>query len=221
MSVQNLKRMSPHKYTPAEVRFLERNVPGCSYAEIQRLFNERFGFELTRGQLTSQMQKLGLKTGTDGRFGHGRICPKGVYPPHLKKYHESHTNYKSKPVGSEFVNHRGITFVKISDPPVWKPKHLVIWEKANGPVPKDHVVIFADMDKTNIALENLILVSKKERLIMNLYDLILPDKELTKTGKAIAELQLLIAQRKRETKKDKKPGAANLLIGKNGRANER
>lgn len=38
-------------------------------------------------------------------------------------------------------------------------KHRFLWETANGPIPKGHKVIFADGDKTNITLDNLIMVS--------------------------------------------------------------
>ncbi|MDR3173379.1 MAG: HNH endonuclease [Treponema sp.] len=99
-------------------------------------------------------------------------------------------------------------YVKTARPNVWKMKHLVIWEAAHGPVPEGHRVIFADRDKTNFALENLILVTKGELAVMNRFGLIFPDKELTKTGKAVAELQLLTGRRKREAKKGRKPGTA-------------
>ena len=91
-----------------------------------------------------------------------------------------------------------VVFVKIAEPDVWKPKHLVLWEAANGPVPKKHCIIFADGNKQNFDPDNLLLVSMAEWMVMNSSLLRFPDKEATKTGKLIADLQLLINSRRRE-----------------------
>jgi hypothetical protein len=94
--------------------------------------------------------------------------------------------------------------VKIANPDVWKVKKTIIWEAANGPIPKGYVVIFADRNKSNFDLDNLLLVSRKELMIMNRKSLIFPDQDLTKTGKAIAGLHMAINSKikKRETKKE-------------------
>jgi hypothetical protein len=108
---------------------------------------------------------------------------------------------QNRPVGSERLNLNGYTDVKIAFPSVWKPKHHVIWEAANGPVPEGHQIMFADGNKSNFALDNLLLVSFKELSLMNRFGLVFPDSELTKTGKAIAGLNLLASRRKRGLKK--------------------
>ncbi|MEN6487843.1 MAG: HNH endonuclease [Smithella sp.] len=51
------------------------------------------------------------------------------------------------PIGTERTNRDGYVEVKIADGRLnknWKAKHIFIWETANGPVPKGHVVIFGD-----------------------------------------------------------------------------
>lgn len=82
----------------------------------------------------------------------------------------------------------GYTWVKIEDPKKWKLKHVLLWEKHNGSIPKNHVIIFGDKDKTNITLDNLILVSRKQLVRMNQHGLIGSDAELTKTGVIVADV---------------------------------
>lgn len=51
-----------------------------------------------------------------------------------------------------------------------------------------HKVIFADRNKRNFDLDNLILVTDSEALIMNTNKLIYEDAELTKTGTLVAKV---------------------------------
>jgi hypothetical protein len=77
----------------------------------------------------------------------------------------------------------------------------MIWEAANGPVPKGHVILCADGNRHNIDLDNLLLVSRKELVVMARLGLITSDTDLTKTGKTLAEVILLANERERELKK--------------------
>jgi hypothetical protein len=145
----------------------------------------------------------------DLRSGIGSFRP-GHVPANKGKTRPSRQgNYK--PVGSERIDN-GYIVVKVSARKnqfhkSWKRKHVTIWEKAHGPVPKGHVVIFADGDKSNIALDNLLLASRGELAVMNRGGLISAHKDLTETGKLIADLKLLISGRGKEMKKRGKPRA--------------
>jgi hypothetical protein len=94
--------------------------------------------------------------------------------------------------------------VKIADPSEWKMKHVLVWEKANGKVPRGSVIIFADGDKTNFRLKNLLLVTRRELAVMTRCGLIYGHSGLTKTGKLIADVKLLIGDRKRAALKRKR-----------------
>jgi hypothetical protein len=37
--------------------------------------------------------------------------------------------------------------VKVAEPNVFKLKHRIVWEKANGPIPENHVIAFNNLDK--------------------------------------------------------------------------
>jgi hypothetical protein len=82
----------------------------------------------------------------------------------------------------------------------WERKHAVIWKKANGKIPKGYVVIFADGNNRNFALNNLLLVSRAELGVMNRCGLISVHKKLTQTGKIIADIKIAIGKRKRKEK---------------------
>lgn len=76
-----------------------------------------------------------------------------------------------QPVGSLRIDRDGYLQRKINDDKPfhkrWRAEHLVIWEEANGPLPKGHAVIFKDGDKTHITLDNLELVSRYELMQRN------------------------------------------------------
>jgi hypothetical protein len=44
--------------------------------------------------------------------------------------------------------------------------HRLLWEERHGPIPGSHVVIFRDGDRTNIVIENLMLVSRADHAVM-------------------------------------------------------
>jgi hypothetical protein len=93
-----------------------------------------------------------------------------------------------RPVGSERINKDGYVEIKVADPRTWKLKQRYIYEQHYGEIPKGYYVIFADQDKRNFDIDNLIAVSRSEMLILNNNKLIYEDKELTKAGVNIAKI---------------------------------
>ena len=66
--------MYGHQYTAEEHAFMTQYVPGHSYREIQQAFIDKFGWEITSGQIGSYIGNHHLNTGRTGRF------PKGHEP---------------------------------------------------------------------------------------------------------------------------------------------
>ena len=85
------------------------------------------------------------------KFPKGRQFVKGQRPWHWR------------PVGSEYKTDNEI-IVKISEQGKWRAKHLVVWEAANGPLPKGARLVFRDGDRFNCALENLRLEHRGKSL---------------------------------------------------------
>lgn len=104
-----------------------------------------------------------------------------------------------RPIGSERLDKNGYILIKIQDghkTKNWTRKHRYLYEQAYGNVPKGYKVIFADGNNRNFDLENLILVSDAEELIMNRNKLFKKDTELTKAGVVVAKLLDKVNKRK-------------------------
>ena len=80
----------------------------------------------------------------------------------FKKGHRPQTYL---PIGSEVVVADGYIKIKIADPNVWRWKHRLVWEAANGPIPKGYNIQFKDGNRQNTTLDNLYLISRAEQLL--------------------------------------------------------
>lgn len=95
----------------------------------------------------------------------------------------------TKPIGSERIDAKNhYLYIKIAEPNKWQLKHRYLYEQKYGKIPKGYNLIFADGDKYNFDLDNLVLVSNAELLIMNKKGLYKKNKELTKTGSLVAKV---------------------------------
>jgi hypothetical protein len=76
-----------------------------------------------------------------------------------------------KPIGSRRLTKDGYLQRKISDtgypPRDWVGEHILLWAKAHGPIPKGHALIFKDRNKSNICLDNLELITRRELMRRN------------------------------------------------------
>lgn len=201
------------KYTTEHIEFIATNIKGRSYLELTDMFNAKFGMKLKVSTMISLAFRNGLRNERDCRFntgyeptqfkkGHipankGKKGVGGWAPTQFKKGHVP-ANYK--PVGSERVSVDGYVEVKVANSRKWKAKHRIVWQNANGPIPKGHVIIFADGNRQNIKLDNLLLISQRELAIMNKRGLITNDAELTKAGILVADISLKIGDLKKKTK---------------------
>ena len=64
--------MYGHQYTAEERKFMEEYVPGHSHREIQKAFTEKFGWEISLGQVKGYIGNHRLNTGRTGRFQKGQ-----------------------------------------------------------------------------------------------------------------------------------------------------
>lgn len=97
----------------------------------------------------------------------------------------------ARAIGSERIDKNGYVLIKIQDGhgnKNWIRKHRYLYEQAYGEIPKGHKVIFADGNIGNFELNNLILISDAEELIMNKRKLFSESPEHTKTGVLIAKV---------------------------------
>lgn len=194
--------MYGHQYTAEERQFMTEYVPGHSYREIQKAFTEKFGWEISIGQVNSYIGNHHLNTGRTGRFQKGQeppnkgkkgICAAGCEKTWFKKGHIP-ANYR--PVGSERVNKDGYIEVKVADPNKWRLKHRVVWEAVNGKISKGYIIIFRDNDKTNTNIDNLLLIKRGTHAVLNHTGLCEYSGEFKETAICIAELKAATSRAK-------------------------
>ena len=190
---KGVKNKKPqHRWTDEEKEHLASIVKGKTYKELLSLMNEKFDYEFSSQQIESALRRYNLKTGNTGQFkkyqepwnkglkgymgANKTSFKKGTIPP----------NYK--PIGTERFAKDGYIEVKVKDPNVWELKHRYIYKKHHGEIPNGYNVIFADKNISNFDIDNLILVSKAEMLILNKNKLIFEDKDFTKVGVNIAKI---------------------------------
>ena len=76
-----------------------------------------------------------------------------------------------------------------------KPKHRVVWESVNGPVPKGHRIIFLYRDKQNVSIENLMHVTFGTSAVMSKKKLFHSESEVTKSGPLISSIEILTSKK--------------------------
>ncbi len=195
--------MIRHKYSKEEHQFIIDNVEGITLKELTKRFNKKFNLNVTENAISNQKTKLGIRSGiVGGRFEKGLVPwnkgKKGSMTPEQYEkckatmFKKGNIPANHRPIGSERIDERdGSTLVKVQDGQLhknWMPKGRYIYEQAHGKIPAGHKVIFANGDHSNFDLDNLILVSNAEELIMNQRNLISKEAEFTKTGAVIAKV---------------------------------
>ena len=185
-------RNKPHKWTDEEKEYLTFIVKGKTTEEICDLMNKKFEYEFSLNQIRSAMNRYKLRNGVNCRFEKS-VIPwnkglKGYMGANKTSFKKGNIPSNHKEVGTERINSEGYIEVKVSEPSRWKLKHRLIYEKYHGEIPKDHVVIFADGNKMNLDINNLISISRHQLLVLNGNNLIYEDTDLTKTGVNIANL---------------------------------
>lgn len=193
--------MSGHQYTSEEINFMKEFVPGHSYKEIQNVFINKFGWNITLLQIKGYIRNHKLNTGRDGRFQKGSIPAnkgkKGYCAPGCKKtwFKKGNVPVNYRPVGSERVSKDGYVEIKVADPNVWRLKQRVLWEEVHGKIPKGYIVIFKDGNKENVDIENLIMISRRTHAVMNYTDLHYFKNEYKETAVKIAEVKVAISKK--------------------------
>jgi hypothetical protein len=188
MKMRNL----PSEYN----KYLRKVIPGHSYKEITHMFNAHFDQDITIEQVKNYIKRNHLSTGRTGCFekGHQSWCKGlhiGTYPgSEVGQFKKGSKPKNAMPIGTERYSN-GYIYVKVQDGHKnnnWKAKHIKVYEDYHGPIPSGHVVIFADSDRHNFDIDNLILITRSQLARMNQNHLINTDPEFTKTGLQIAKL---------------------------------
>ena len=187
-----------HKWTDEEKEYLASIVKGSTYEEITKQMNDKFEYNFSKEQIKGMMYRNKLTTGTVGYFKKGSTPwnkgLKGYMGANKTSFKKGTIPPQYRPVGSERITKDGYIEIKVEDPNKWELKHRVIWKQHHGEIPKGYAVIFADGDKSNLDIDNLLLVSRKQLLFMNRNNLITENKDFTKVGVNIANVMIKLSE---------------------------
>jgi len=198
----------PSKVYPDEVKgFIKDNYVGVGPKKMAAMLNDTFGTNYTHSQIKAWYARHKLNSGITGYFPKGNVPfnkgKKGISYEGMEatQFQKGHKPANWVPIGTERISKDEYIEVKVADGKLnknWKAKHIQVWEAANGPVPKGHVIVFGDGNKQNFNLDNLLLVSRAQLAMLNKYNLIQNDTKLTKAGLIVADIHLKIGERKKQ-----------------------
>ena len=198
------------KYTDEMIEFLKEVTPQKTYKEITELFNNKFNLDTTVEIIKSLLSRKKICTETRGCLYKKGSIPwnkgkKGYMGANKTSFKKGHKPKNWRPIGSERVDAEGYTLIKVSNEgckhKMWALKHRIVWEQHHKKkIPRGSVIIFADGDKSNLNIENLICVTRNELKVLNKCKLISSIAELTKTGLNIAKIRIKLAELRKEKK---------------------
>jgi hypothetical protein len=169
-----LRQRYPHEPTKVLANELHRSIRSVS------LRAKSFGLKKTAEYLATCRLRRGNNVGAPYRFPKGNIpYNKGLRRPGYAPGRMASTQFKKgqlpwtyMPIGSTRLV-EGYVYRKVSDKRYvpwtqnWAIEHYLVWEAAHGPIPAGHVVAFKNGDKTDIRLDNLELITRRELMARN------------------------------------------------------
>lgn len=167
--------------------WLRKICKGKTTVELCEAVRQKYGIIISPKSMKGFKSNHGINSGLTGYFPKGHIPAnkgKKLTPEQYEKarptmFKPGQMSINKKPIGSERLNVYGYIDIKTGEPNIWRPKHRVLWEKEHGPIPEGMVVVFADNNPQNLALDNLRLVTRAELLRLNRSRLISKSKEIT------------------------------------------
>jgi len=176
-----LQKGFSYKFDPAIPGYIRSLMP-LALNDVTALVNKKFNTAYCRNAIGGIMNRYGIRNGLRNHISKNKI-----------------------PINEEracIVYHKPTLRVKTAEGFILK--HRLIWEKAYGPIPKHHCLIFLNGDTLDCTLENLALVTRNELAIMAHSGLFSTDREITKAGIAIAKHRCTIYGMARESIEGKK-----------------
>jgi len=143
-------------YSQEDKTFIRNHYRHMSYVEIGAVIGRSFH------SVKHQCRVMNLKRTTAEAIA---IQERTTAATQFKSGDMPHNH---RPVGSIRIDNKdGYVKMKIAEPKEWQLLHRYIWEKANGPLPKDKIVVFKDGNRYNIKLDNLELMTREENMQRN------------------------------------------------------
>lgn len=171
-----LVELYPHKSTREIAQQLNRSKKSI-YSQANLMQLSKSSEYMTQKRLReAELLKV---VGADHRFSKGNVpgnkgkkqteymSAEAIERTARTRFQPGQKPVNYKPVGSTRINVEGYIEVKTKDPSKWQLLHRFIWKIWNGPIPKDHIIIFKDGNKKNCAIENLEMITMEENVLRN------------------------------------------------------
>lgn len=207
-----VKRAIYSEVFPEEVfRFIEQHNQGRTSAELADLLNRTFGRTYTEAQIRAFRKNHNMPCGVDRKFKPGQIpwtagktieeickTPEALARVRGSQYKPGRDPWNTVPVGTE-IEREGYIWIKTGQPNHWRAKHRIVYEKTHGcRLGREDIVTFLDGNPRNMDPENLVLISKKENLLLTRWNLRSENPEITRTGVAVSKLHVAIERREKD-----------------------
>lgn len=161
-------------YSAEELSFLKENCT-LPIKELMQAFSNKFNRnDVSIVNLNALRKRNGWKTGRTGCYEKGNVPfnkgQKGWYAKGTEKtrFKKGSVPPNYKPVGSVRITVDGYYEMKMAEGMrQWRLLHRVIWERCNGAIPKNHIVIFIDGNTKNINIKNMALFTKEQNMKRN------------------------------------------------------
>lgn len=194
--------MTNQKYTDDFIEFVRQHkkMLNVDLIELIKIHYPQYSF--TKSKMCNFRHRYNLQSGI-----RGGTFPKGHIPFNKGKkmsaetyaklrstmFQKGNITYNTREIGSIRYDKDGYKKIKVSDDKKgkanWQLYHRYIFEKEFGKVPKGYAVIFADGNKYNFDLDNLVLVSRNELARLNQDKLIFDNADLTKSGLQLVKMK--------------------------------
>jgi len=213
--------VSGRRWTQRQLEILHLEYPNRSTAHVARRvghtlsstyqYARRLGLRKSAAYLASEASgqlRKGSQAGSAHRFTKGhQTWNKGLSVDiggKETRFAKGHMPQTWRPLGSERIDTDGILWRKVSDTRNkridWQAVHVLIWEAANGPLPRGKFVIFADRNQRNFDPANLLAVTRAENMQRNTCHRY--PKEVARLIQLKGALQRQINKRERSEKQD-------------------
>ena len=190
-----------HRYTQEQKQFIINNNYGKYAKELAKMFNLKFGTNITAKEIKYFRHNNKLNSGLTGQFEKGHKTwnkgLKGYMGANETSFKKGNVPHNHRPISSERKTIDGFWEIKVDEPNKWMLKHRWVWEQSNGKIPKGYVLVFLDGNRDNISLKNLKLISRQENLVMNNNKLRYENAEVTNVANTLAKFIIQTTQRKK------------------------
>lgn len=195
-------------FTQKQARFVRKNYLRLTIPELTSEFNRRYGTEMTVQQIRSFTRNHSIRSGRTGCFEKGHKSwnkgTKGLTGANSGSFKPGNKPASLRPVGAERIDSKdGYILIKVAQPDPYtgfqtrfRQKHVIIWEQEHGPVPAGMIVAFVDGNKANCDINNLMLISRAELLLLNINNYTGAPAELKPSVLALTKLEVKIFSHK-------------------------